>query len=311
MKHQILALLLAVAASSLSQAADKDVPIITQNGQTVTLADINAFMMRIPPDRRAGFIESPDRVTKMITDTLRNTQLAKLALEQKLDQDPAVQAQIAFGTNEALAQAYLNAFDSTLKIPSMEAAAREEYQVNKSKYTSPAKLEVQNVLIAPSPTRPEVETKALADKVRAEAEANPAAFDQLVEKYSEDPTKAQNKGVIEDGTSSKLVPQFVAAVKALHRPNEISPVVQTQYGYHIIRLIKRNPGKQLAFDEVKKDIEDKLRAHYIEEQRRISLSKLDNGKVTVNPDLRKILQERYNPAGLSPADEQSAKAAKP
>ncbi len=297
MMRKILGVALLAGALTPVFAADADVQIVSQGGTTVTLADINAFMQRIPPDRRVGFLDSAERVNQMVTTVLRDKQLAKLAVEQKLDQDPAVQAQIDFATSEVLSKEYVIHLDNSLKIPSMEQAAREQYLAHKQDYVSGGSVEVQHVLISPN-GRLDIEVKALADKVHSEAVANPAAFDQLVEKYSDDPSKSKNKGHIDDATSDKLVPAFVAAVKNLKTENEISPVVQTQFGYHIIKLIKNHPGHQLPFSEVKARIEANLKQNYIEDQRRIFLSKLDVDKATVNPDLVRILHDRYVPAGV-------------
>ncbi|MGH8122717.1 MAG: peptidylprolyl isomerase [Rudaea sp.] len=297
MMRKILGAALLAGALTSASAADADVQIVSQGGTTVTLADINAFMQRIPADRQVGFLDNAERVNQMVTSVLRDRQLAKLAVAQKLDQDPDIQAQIAFATREVLSREYMMRLDQSFKVPSMELAAREQYLAHKHDYVSGGSVEVQHVLISPN-GRLDIEVKALADKVHSEAVANPGSFDQLVEKYSDDPSKSKNKGHIEDATSDKLVPAFVAAVKNLKTENEISPIVQTQFGYHIIKLIKNHPGRQLAFSEVKAQIEAKLKQDYIAEQRRLFLSKLDADKATVNPDLVKILHDRYVPAGM-------------
>ncbi len=284
-----------LSALNSAIAADADVQIVSQGGQTVTLADIDGFMQRIPPARRTGFLDSPDRISQMITEVLRAKQLAQLATAQKLDQDPVVEEQIAYATREVLAKEYLRWFEESTKVPSMEQAAREEYTANRKDYIAPATVDVEHVLIAPIAGRLDLETKALADKVRAEAVANPASFDELVEKYSDDGGKKLNKGYIVDATSSKYAKPFVEAVKSLEKENEISPVVQTQFGYHIIRLVKRHPTRQLEFAEVREQIVGKLKANYIDEQRRVFLAKLDQDKTTMNPDFADILQEALQP----------------
>ncbi|HEY8010277.1 MAG TPA: peptidylprolyl isomerase [Rudaea sp.] len=302
MMRKILGVALMAGALTSAFAADADVQIVSQGGTTVTLADINAFMQRIPADRRVGFLDNAERVNQMVTNVLRDKQLAKLATEQRLDQDLAVQAQIAFATREILSKEYMLNLDKSFKIPPMEQAAREQYLAHKRDYVSSGSVEVQHVLISPN-GRLDIEVKALVDKVHSEAVANPGGFDQLVEKYSDDPSKSKNKGHIEDGTSDKLVPAFVAAVKNLKTEGEISPVVQTQFGYHVIKLVKNHPGRQLAFSEVKAQIEAKLKQDYIAEQRRIFLSKLDEDTATVNPDLVELLHKRYAPAGtLTPTE---------
>lgn len=297
-------LCVAVLAGTLTFAfaAETEERIATQGGTTVTLGDVDGFMQRIPADRRAGFLENSTRIDQMTINLLRDKQLAKQAIDLKLDQDPEVKARIAFETQQVLAAKRLEVFESTLKIPSFTLAAKEEYTAHKKDYMASSDVEVQHVLINNS-DRLDIEARALADKVREEAVANPAKFDQLVEKYSDDPSKKENKGHLHDATSAKYVAPFVAAVKTLERENQISQVVPTQFGYHIVKLIKNHPARQMEFAEVKDKIEAKLKDNYIAEQRRALLSKLDDGKPTVNPNIVEILRTRYVPKGvMTPTD---------
>ena len=57
-------------------------------------------------------------------------------------------------------------------------------------------------------------------------------------KYSEDPGSAPNGGRYDSIAKGQLVPEFENAVFKL-KPNEISPVFKTQYGYHFVQLIAK------------------------------------------------------------------------
>ena len=67
----------------------------------------------------------------------------------------------------------------------------------------------------------------------------------------------------------RMVPEFERAAFAL-KPNEISDVVKTQYGYHIILVIERKEGERRPFDQVKEQIKATLRNKAIQENSRTS-----------------------------------------
>ena len=134
----------------------------------------------------------------------------------------------------------------------------------------------------------------MAEKVQSEAVANPDAFDELVMKYSEDPRKADSKGLISNATSGQFVPEFAGAAKKLKTVGEISPVVKTSYGYHVLKLKRIVPAKPQDFAAVKDQLITKLTQDYIADQRRAFLTKLDDSPASANPEGVEALQKRYN-----------------
>ena len=227
----------------------------------------------------------------------------------KLDQEPEVQAEIAFVRNQILSSKRLSAYDASLKIPSMDAAAKEEYLVHKADYMTPEVVDVQHVLISEK-DRTDAEAKALAEKVQAEAVANPDGFNQLVAKYSEDPSKGRNNGLVRDAIPGKVVKDFASAAKALKTVGEISPVIKTEYGYHVLKLINKVPATQQDFAAVKDQLTAKLKQNYIAEQRKAFLAKLDESAPSVNPKGMEALQQRYN-LGATPSVSEAIKPAAP
>jgi peptidyl-prolyl cis-trans isomerase C len=86
-----------------------------------------------------------------------------------------------------------------------------------------------------------------------------ADFEKIAREQSADPGSAPKGGDLGYFTQGKMVPEFQAAVDALKNPGDLSPVVRTAFGFHIIRLEDRKPGRLQSFDEVK----DQLRAETI------------------------------------------------
>lgn len=103
-------------------------------------------------------------------------------------------------------------------------------------------LTVRHVVRLVEPGAPEAE-RAEARRVAAEVERRARAgeeFAALAAEYSEEPGAAERGGLLQPGREGSWVEPFWAAARAL-RPGETSPVVETEYGYHVLRLEGRRP----------------------------------------------------------------------
>ena len=220
-------LLLGISAAATTHAQSTDASaspgmpstvVARQGTAIVTLADIDAFAARIPEKERAGFFDNPTRLQNVILQLLSQKQLADEARKANLDKTPAVRGQIEIATDEVLSRARMENLKAGIKLPDFEARAKEEYIGHKDVYVVPGELTVQHVLIS-TKSRDDKDAKALADTVEKEAKAKPGEFDALVEKYSDDESKATNKGVMKGVTKASYVASFVEASKALKKPD--------------------------------------------------------------------------------------------
>ncbi|MGA8277037.1 MAG: peptidylprolyl isomerase, partial [Rhodanobacteraceae bacterium] len=147
----------------------------------------------------------------------------------------------------------------------------------------------------------EEEAKTLAQTIESEARAHPDQFGDLVEKYSDDPSKSDNHGLMTDVGSGRYDPAFAEAAAALKKPGDVSPIVKTRYGFHILKLISHASDRQQTFAEVKDKIIEKLRSDYIEKAVANHTDKLRNQKLDANPDLVASLRTRYESKPATPA----------
>lgn len=276
-----------------ANSADVKEPVVSQGGVTVTVGDVDGYMARLPADKWAGFVSNPQRIESMLKDLLRTKQLAQQAREMKLDSGAMAQSQIALAEDDVLGKLRFEAFVKSIKVPDLTQLAKEEYLSHKDQYMVPADVTVQHILIAASKERSEDDAKKLAEDVHAQAVADPAHFDDLVKKYSDDESKGTNDGVMKDAASSKYVKEFADAAAKLSAKDSISPVVKTRFGYHILKFVSGTPAKQQTFDEVKAQILDGLDKQYIADQKKDFLNQLAGQKMTPYPDAIASLHDRY------------------
>jgi len=239
--------------------------VARQGGVEVSLQDVDAYAQKIPEADRPAFFDSPKRIESMITSMLLAKQLAVEARAQNLEAEPDVKVQIEQATDDVLARAAMVHYRKTLKLPDFDTLAQEYYLSHKDQFVAHGVVNVKHVLVG-TKDRSDEEAKARIDEVAATAHAHPDQFDALVEKYSDDPSKESNHGLIEDAASDKTVAPFSHAAAALKKPGELSPVVKTDFGYHVLKLVSRTPDKQRSFADVHQELVEKLRREYIENQ---------------------------------------------
>lgn len=87
-----------------------------------------------------------------------------------------------------------------------------------------------------------------------------ASFDAMVKKYSDDKFSVDNNGELAVFGAGKMVPAFEKAAFALNNPGDVSAPVQTDYGFHIIKLIKKFPLK--PYDSLKSQLKRKVENDY-------------------------------------------------
>jgi peptidyl-prolyl cis-trans isomerase C len=299
--------LAAAQTPDAKNALPPDTVVARQGNSVVTLADIDAFAQKMDAKQRPAFFDSPKRLEDLISTLLVQKQLAEEAEKNGLAKDPAVQAEVKLATEDALSYARLQQIKSDLKMPDFDELAKEEYIGHPEKYVTPGKLDVKHILIS-FDKHDEADAYTLAQKVDAEAKAHPDQFDALIEKYSEDPSKDQNHGLMPDASSKRYVVSFSTAANALKIPGEISPVVKTKFGYHVLKLVRRTSDTPRKFADVKPEIVDKLRGDYTQKAVKQHTDEIRNRPINATPEVVASLRDRYGKPPAIPLDEAASEA---
>lgn len=151
----------------------------------------------------------------------------------------------------AKGQALQNYVSNQMKsVAVTDAAAQKYYNQNKA---GMVQVTVDQILVSDLKTAQEVETKWKSG----------ANFQQLVSQYSKDPGAAQNHGTYANDLAIQFVAPFAKACETLPI-GTISNPIQTQYGYHVIRVDKRQPQ---TFAQVKSVIEQQLLLPQLQNQK--------------------------------------------
>jgi peptidyl-prolyl cis-trans isomerase C len=141
-----------------------------------------------------------------------------------------------------------------------EAACRRYYENNPARFRSPDIFECSHILIAARSDQVDVfeAARERAEAIRVQLRDDPSPFAGLAAAHSDCPSRATG-GNLGQLTSGMTTPEFESALLAL-KVGEISPVVESRYGFHIIHLARRMSGNLMAFCVVHPRIESYLAA---------------------------------------------------
>lgn len=142
-----------------------------------------------------------------------------------------------------------------------QADLQSYYRDHIDEYRVPEQVDVRHILIKTPPPGPDGKVDPAAVKA-AEAKAEDilkqlkagANFAELAKKYSQDTASAQQGGDLGWINRGQTVPEFEKAAFALKK-GEISGIVQSSYGFHIIQLLDKHEAHLKSLDEVKSEIE--------------------------------------------------------
>ena len=156
--------------------------------------------------------------------------------------------------------------DDLAQVQVKDDALKAAYEAEKDKYFQPEQRHARHILLRVAEkddAQVRAEKKKMAEDVLAQAKAG-RDFAELAKAYSED-SSAKNGGDLGFFSKGAMVESFDKAVSQL-KPGEISGVVETVFGYHVIKLEEVKAATTRSFDQVKADArnrvyQEKLKAH--------------------------------------------------
>jgi parvulin-like peptidyl-prolyl isomerase len=168
---------------------------------------------------------------------------------------------------EATAEAVL---ERELKVTISDDEVKKFYDDNPARFEQPEMVRASHILIgtrdssgADLPADKKAQKRKLAEDLQKRAKAG-EDFAKLAKENSEDPG-SKDKGGEYTFPRGQMVPEFEATAFSLGT-NQISDIVTTQYGYHIIKASEKIPAKKADFAKVSPDIRDYLKQAAVQKQ---------------------------------------------
>jgi len=157
------------------------------------------------------------------------------------------------------------------KITITDEIAKKFYEENPTRFERPETVRAAHILFStvdkatqqPVPPSKKKEQEQLARKVKERAEKGDD-FAALAKEFSEDPG-SKDKGGEYVFARGEMVPEFETAAFSL-KPDQVSDLVETRFGYHIIKLLQNIPPEKVEFAKVLPDLKEGLTKQQTQEQ---------------------------------------------
>ncbi len=211
--------------------------------------------------RLAGLLAQQREVNEAVFD--RKDFLKAVTIDDKAVQAEYDAHKTDYATPVMQRVQYLVLSQSALeaKVQVSDDQARKYYEANATRFQEPERRSASHILIkidAGADAKARAAAKARAEQILAEVRKSPAKFAELARKYSQDTASGAKGGDLGSFTRDMMVKPFSDAVFSMQK-GAISELVESQFGYHIIRLDGIVPGAKVGFDVVKGDILKELR----------------------------------------------------
>jgi len=242
----------AAAPTAAKPAAPEGDVIATYAGNRLDAARVTKEMERLPAPSRA-YLQAPDRKKQFVENMILNELLYAEGQKQGYDKDEDIDRQVNDLRRRLVVQRVVREFQKPPEIT--DEQAKKYYDDNPNLYSS-TQIRASHIL---------VKDEAQAREIRDQLKADPSKFAEIAKEKSTDKTSGAKGGDLGMFGQGRMVPEFERAAFAL-KPNEISDIVKTQYGYHIILVVERKEGERRPFDQVKEQIKATLRNKAIQEQ---------------------------------------------
>lgn len=155
----------------------------------------------------------------------------------------------------------------TSKITISQADAKAFYDKNPEIFKSPEMVRASHILVkAGEKASPEEKAKAL-EKIKGVQQKikDGADFAAIAKEVSDDPGSKETGGDLDFFQRGQMVPAFETAAFAL-KPGEVSDIVETEYGYHLIKTTDRKDAGVMPFEEIQPRIEQHLKSEAVSQQ---------------------------------------------
>ena len=267
--------LTSVGARAAKGAAHESAVLARGSAISISSIDILSDSRdRIPLEARDQVLSRAASVSQMTGNLYARRAMAAEAEAAGLANTPEMQAALRIARDRILSDAWLARIDAQHQITdaAAEKLARNVYRAEPNRFMAKEQVRVRHILVAGATP----ESRAQAEKLLEELKAG-ADFAKVAEASSADKSSAARGGDLGFFQTGRMVPAFEQAAFALEKPGQLSGVVETQFGYHVMKLEERKPAGVRPFEEVREDLIKEIRANVAQQARAEEAQRLQQG----------------------------------
>jgi len=282
----ILGILLLMIVFVQGKAMAKDAEIVAKIGdKKITVADFERILGYVDTERQKLMEKNPQLKEALLKQIVQSMVIADLAKKKGFDKKADVKDQLKLFSDGFLANEYLKK-EVASKITVSDDDMKLYYDGHKDEFKTPETVRARHILVRVDTSASESDKKKAKEKTEDILKKIKSGEDfvKLASEMSDDPGSKSKGGDLGFFSRGRMIKPFEDAAFSL-KPGEVSDVIETQFGYHIIKVEEKKDEAIETFDAVKERINQKLLQDQIKTKVTDFIEKaMKDAKVEMHPE---------------------------
>jgi len=231
-------------------------------------SDFDTLLQQIGPQRAMQF-QSPEGQKQLLDEHIHQELFLIDGKESKIEETEEFKQELEFVKDNMIKQFAIRNLLDSVKVEDNEI--EEFYGSNAEMFKNPESVTASHILVDSEEKANEILEELKGDK----------SFEEAAKEYSACPS-SENGGDLGNFTKGRMVPEFENAAFGMD-VNEISGVVPTQFGFHIIKVTEKQEADQKSLEEAKEDIANTV---LLQKQQEVYLARVDEIKKNVTVEVK-------------------------
>jgi len=221
-------------------------------GRKITIEEFESRVAEIPSYYQ-GFLATESGKKEVLDGMIAELVLVQKAKEEGLHRKGEVRSKLKSVQDRILLEAMVQELQKA-RIAVADEEVKEYFEKNKKKFTNPQEVRVSHILV-----RKKSEAKKILNEL-----SEGVSFEKLAQKYSIDSITAPKGGDLGYISPGEMIPAFEEAIFALEKKGDIGPIIETQFGYHVVKLTDKKKLENKTPEEINYEIRTTIQNEKLE-----------------------------------------------
>ncbi len=244
--------------------------LVRIKGRKITLEEFQVRITEIPAYYQ-GFLATHNGKIELLNGMIAEAVLIQKAKEEGLHRKEEIRRMLKNVEDRILLEAIVQELQKD-RIAVSDEEIKEYLEKNEEKFANPEQVRISHILV-----KRKSEAKKILNELREGAN-----FEKLARKYSIDSITAPRGGDLGYIFRGEMIPAFEEAAFALENRNDISPIIETPFGYHLVKLTGRKKMRKKTPEEIDSEIKTRIQNEKLD---RLMEKYRKESMVSVNYDL--------------------------
>jgi peptidyl-prolyl cis-trans isomerase C len=273
-------LMMALNVSQVRADRNAKAVITGPEGLVITQQELEYVAKALPANMRRQAADDPSAKYEAISATVASKRILRLMNGLSAADDPDLYYEFMFSVLAAAKEVDARRFQKELELPDFAKLAEERYRVSRNEIAVVAERRaISHILLLCSETCDKDQKRADLETIRLRALSG-ESFSDLAAEFSQDPGSVKQGGRLRNPIEEKddrIDAGFRKGAFSLESSGDISDIVESRFGLHVIKLNEIIPERERTFEEVKQPLIEEVEARFRDDAYRDYILEMGSG----------------------------------